>query len=405
MKQIVPNDNCLTPDQILRYLQDETSPVDMRGIDRHLAQCPFCSDAVEGAMTLPKAELTQVFSRIQTKISDNSALLTVERPVMRVVHRSAKRYWLMGAAASGALLVIAGFWFFQNKNEASQAVVATESAIEKDMSPVLLDSTASYSMADTHKDAGNAAGNIYAMPKTIPPVISKSQSTIKSADLPPHTVASAPQNEYSLVQQVPSPSASPAEKDDKAMVEKAVAEEKMQQKDKDSESALKAKMAEVQTEQGFDISNNAALKAADSNQSTVQMMRSIPDSAPNQVRYSGAANQNIAIPEVKRSGADYSTKAKELSKAKKEVAGLKDDYNYLKSGIRFYDNGQYDIAIGNFNRVIAQESSGDDYEKALWYLANAYSKKGDDATYKTILARIVAEKGKFAQQAQKLLKQ
>ena len=405
MKQIVPNDNCLTPNQILRYLQDETSLLEMRGIDRHIEQCPMCSDAVEGAMALPTAELTQAFSRIQTKISDKSALLTVEKRGMQVVHRSAKRYWLMGAAASVALLVVVGFWFFQDEKQASKAVVATESALEKDISPLALDSSASYAMADAPKAEGKVAGNATVPPKNIPPLISKTQSSIKSADLPPNTVASASQNEYSLVQQMPAPSVSSAEKDDKAMVEKAVAEEKMPQKDKESESALKAKMAEVHTEQGFDISNNAALKTADSNQSSVQMMRSIPDSAPNQVRYSGAANQNVVIPEVKRSGADYSMKAKELSKAKKEVAGLKDDYNYLKAGIRFYEDKQYDIAIGNFNRVIAQEPSGDDYEKALWYLANAYFKKGDSATFKTLLNRIVAEKGKFAAQAERLLKQ
>lgn len=401
MKQIVPNDNCLTPDQILRYLQDESSPLEMRGVDSHLQQCPMCSDAVEGAMTLPTAELTQAFSRIQTKISDKSALLTVEKRGMRVVHRSEKRYWLMGTAASVALLVVAGFWFFQSKKETSQAVVATESVLEKEIPAISLDSTAPYAMADAPKVEENAAGNAVFMPKTIPPVISKSQSTIKSADLPPNTVVPAPQSEYSLVQQVPAPMASPAEKEDKA-----IAEEKTQQKSSESESALKAKMAEVQTEQGFDISNNPQLTQTDSHQkSKASMARSIPDSAPHQANYSGAANQNVVIPDVKRSGADYATKAKELSKAKKETAPLKDDYNYLKAGIRLYEDKQYDIAIGNFNRVIAQEPSGDNYEKALWYLANAYSKKGDNATYKTLLIRIVAEKGKFAAQAEKLLSQ
>jgi hypothetical protein len=44
----LPNDPCLTEEQILAYLGGHLLPAAQHGVERHLLDCPFCADAVQG---------------------------------------------------------------------------------------------------------------------------------------------------------------------------------------------------------------------------------------------------------------------------------------------------------------------------------------------------------------------
>ena len=69
MNNIVPADeDCLSQDQLSRYVQDECRLEEMRWIDRHLLNCPMCSDAVEGAMSSDMIDFQSVMSRVEAKI-------------------------------------------------------------------------------------------------------------------------------------------------------------------------------------------------------------------------------------------------------------------------------------------------------------------------------------------------
>jgi TolA-binding protein len=409
MKQIVPNDNCLTPEKILRYLQDESSPAEMRAIDRHLDDCPMCSDAIEGAMALPISQLKESFTNIQAKISTESDLKVVEKPlikpIMQVVHRNTKRYWLMGAAASVALLVAAGVWFFQGKTAETKAVAVVENKMEMPASTISMDTTAvaNYAVVDDVKTDFKIEGNstVNAPKSSNKPsntIVSTPTSDIKTTEIPPNTVASAPSAEYSLARKIPESTVEKTDNDTKAIVAEM---ERQKQNDNESISVLKDKTAVSQSEQAFDISNNAQYKTADTNKNSRIVTASAPNAAPNQNNYPGAATQNVAIPDVQRAGAEYSMAKKKAQK----VEAAKPIQNYLVSGINFYNTKMYDLAIGDFNRLIAVEKTGDNYETALWYLANSYLKKGDKVTAKKLLTRLVAQKGKFLEEANALLKE
>jgi hypothetical protein len=399
MKQIVPNDNCLTPEQTQRYLQDESSPAEMRAIDRHLEQCPLCSDALEGLMQLPTAQLKTSFSSIQTKISEGISIKTVEKPVMQVVHRNAKRYWLMGAAASFALMAMAGVWFFRHNTAENKAVAVAETPIETTASNISADTlaNANYAVLDAKdtkiQDKAVEKGPIAS--KTESPNVSKPISDFKTTEIQSNTVASASSTEYSMMRKIPAPSAPKMDKDDVVADREKIAQESS--KAKESKLIVAAQTAEAETQPSFDISNNPQQRNQDTQQTSGGTSANF---APNQSNYPGAATQNAAVPEVGRERAEYPSNA-----AKKAKSTAKPSQNYLVSGINFFNTKKYDLAIGDLNRLIAVEKSGENYETALWYLANAYLKKGDKTTAKKLLTRIVTEKSVFSTQAEGLLKE
>jgi hypothetical protein len=426
MNQIVPNDNCLTPDQILRYVQDDTLPVEMRLIDRHLDICPMCSDAIEGAMQLSPAQLNETFSNIQTQISDKTASKSFDTPVMQVVHRSPKRYWLMGAAASLALIATAGFWLLtQTAPTESKAVAVVESPVEVTAEPTALDTLAMANSAvaaveEMEKNAGgstvvspsNPINNKLTKPKI--PLKSDIKTPETTSDIVQNTATSTLPSEYTLMKKIPTPSAEKTETDDRMAVQQKPKERAIS---KDSETDLRAKLEEPRTQEGFDLSNNPTYQKAEKPVAAVPAGASNEGSTQN--FYLGAATQNVAIPEAKSSApVGYSgaknniengaalKKAKAKKDTNKKVLSTdSDDFDYLKSGIRFYDEKNYETAIGNLSRVISLEKTGVRYEKALWYLANAYLKLGKKGDAKALFTRIVAEKGQFSEQAKPFLKE
>ena len=80
------------------------------------------------------------------------------------------------------------------------------------------------------------------------------------------------------------------------------------------------------------------------------------------------------------------------------------DKAIFNRGIQYFQEKDYDKAIAEFNSILACQSEGDLYEKALWYSANAYFQKNNKPYSKTIYQRIVKEQGKYAAQAEVILK-
>lgn len=81
-----------------------------------------------------------------------------------------------------------------------------------------------------------------------------------------------------------------------------------------------------------------------------------------------------------------------------------DDINALfYGGLCYYNLNEADQAVNAFQRVISNPFSNFD-EEALWYLANAYDLKNDKAKAREIFQEIVAQKGFYAKQAEKMLR-
>ena len=56
MENIFKERNCLTQEEIKQYLQEQLSKDKHFEVENHLADCPFCSDAIEGFETVDNLE-------------------------------------------------------------------------------------------------------------------------------------------------------------------------------------------------------------------------------------------------------------------------------------------------------------------------------------------------------------
>ena len=395
MKYIVPNDNCLTQDQMLRYLRDETSAQDTRAIDRHLAQCPLCTDALEGAMQLPTEQLTQAFSNIDTKISKRiETLTTIETMPLKVVSRNPTRYWFMAAAASVALLIVSGIWYFNFKENKSAALLvekSTHNAVENTVTTPPPDylGTGQYKAEDSLKNDGEIVAEASQTPKTVAKTTTKPIILTKpnAPSQPIADVSREMRSETNYTTAAPKP------------IEKAKAEEDIVElKQKVLEKRALLKDIPQSSEPAFDMSNNPENKKGDTNSAQKPVLAYAPPQD-----YAGAAAQNRVLQkEVNAATAPQGVTTNAMKK-KQMPAAPQVATNLFQSGLNFYKIRKFDLAIGDFNRLIAVEKSGENYENALWYLANAYWLKGDKKTAKTLFKRIIAEKNPQVREAEEFL--
>ncbi|WP_291726909.1 hypothetical protein [Bernardetia sp.] len=75
-------------------------------------------------------------------------------------------------------------------------------------------------------------------------------------------------------------------------------------------------------------------------------------------------------------------------------------------GLSHYKNHDYKTSIGLFERFLLQKSSiiyQKNYQDAEWYLADSYLKQNKKQQAKKLLAKIMEAKGKYANQAKRLL--
>lgn len=108
-KQILlPSENCLSATQLSQYLKDECSHQEHRKIDLHLDQCAFCSDAVQGAITLPLSEFENMMNR-------ESILQEISKKTLWLANPTTKIWVGVSAAASIAAIVLLTNNFFGNK--------------------------------------------------------------------------------------------------------------------------------------------------------------------------------------------------------------------------------------------------------------------------------------------------
>ena len=113
-------------------------------------------------------------------------------------------------------------------------------------------------------------------------------------------------------------------------------------------------------------------------------------------------NAKTAAPSIESYKASPSSPT--VSKAKRSESVEEMDNRVLNQGVKYFQEKEFDKAIGEFNSILTRQSSGDMYEKVLWYSANAYFQKNSKPYSKAIYQRIVKEKGTFAAQAEVILK-
>ena len=136
---------------LLRYVENACSRSEMREIDRHLATCAMCSDAVEGLMLLSEPSLAianlnkKIDARVaeigiekptETLVEKLTETLTetpIETPILTVIEenieqplRVVKRpFWQERWAAAAAVLLLAtgSIWVYSNSQSAEKQAV------------------------------------------------------------------------------------------------------------------------------------------------------------------------------------------------------------------------------------------------------------------------------------------
>ena len=395
MKNIVPKENCLTEAQLTRYLRDECSADEVRAIDRHLTHCPMCSDALEGAILLSAPRLERSLKHLDTKISmefsEKTPIVDAQKPVMTVV-KSPKRYGWLWAAASIAVLVTAGVMLLTKPVESdfgssvvvnndtvpayqSESPQVSAAAPQSDVAQVGSSEKSGKIGIDNAQSEGKSPVSI----ENNVAVTEKSDARVaaEQSNLPNATTTNLPQADESLAAYKPI-ATKPANLDtegESISAKEAIENQRMVTK----ESATKMQ----------DVAVADSYKKASNNKD--KQTRQVPSAAPSTANnYPGAATQNVMIESQNKP-----------MKAKQTTDNGLTDYQI---GMQFYTKGQYQEATSQLNRVLAKQNSGDVYQNALWYLANSYLKLGKKQDAQILLQRIVAEKGKYAQQAQALLK-
>lgn len=343
--------HCLGEAQLLRYLNDECSLEEARAIDRHLDSCPLCSAAVEGLMTVEKEELHKTLENINKHIIEKTTKInnTNQTTTMLVLERTPKR-WLWAAAAASTLTLSTTLWFFNRPTSQKNSEAATAFVLSSDS--LRIANTASRS-ADTN--------------------------TIKAVQPDSVSVAST---------------VSP----DSTLTAIAATDANIS-----GESSANYRINEV-------AHSNAETEQGVLGEAKKQQMPPSPQAelAVSEDMVAAKPVEAVAPP----MSAEPVKEKKEMVTARKQIPStsnssikvLENEENLYREGHAFYKNGVYPAAIERFNRIVVRKGWGDLYENSLWYMADSYIKNGDSATAKTLLERIVREKGRYAKDAEKMLK-
>ena len=366
MKQIVPNDNCLTQEQILRYLRDETSPDENRAIDRHLSRCPMCSDAIEGAMMLDSKDLEKAFLQSKAYILEKTNEENLQKTALKVV-RTPNRYlrYALSAAASLAVLVVAALWIFTKPLTESKEIIAE---------------------APPQYNESKAADSAYFEQK---PLVLEPQNPDANANTPSSYAIDKPsttktENHIAAAENNKTIDNQDVKSDDNLNM---------------STAAAPAPKNEAKEEAVATYSDNEGVSAK--NKDRVEEKAAVEYSAQER-KLSKSKNAKNAAPSIE--GYTALPSAPAAAKAKRAESPQEMDNRVLNQGVKYFQEKEYDKAIGEFNNILTRQSSGDIYEKALWYSANAYYQKNSKPYSKAIYQRIVKEKGTYAAQAEVILK-
>jgi TolA-binding protein len=388
------NEQHISQENLLRYVEDDCSRLEMREIDRHLALCPMCSDAVEGLMLLsePSMAVAHLNKRIDEKVAEKinaqpaeTPLETpLEQPILTVIKRP---FWQQRWAAAAAVLLLASgsIWVFKNtQNAEKQVVVSTKSEISTD---TISSAPPQYAAAETAKtgeisaklSAPNSSGLTQSKENrrgVLKDNLERKSETISNDKTP---------------QKEAEPSAEIALADQNITVEKTVP---------------KPTSAPVtyapQTDRTRDYAGASAQNSVPS--ATISASAKAKDA---EVAKAGDAENeskktNKSLEEVVVVGSSKAKKSMPAAKAPPSVS-MTPDY-ILSSADGYFKQKYYETAATEYTRFLNTETSGDRHERALFQLATCYVKLNKKADAKIIFEKISAMNGQYERAAKKALK-
>jgi tetratricopeptide (TPR) repeat protein len=389
------NEQHISQENLLRYVEDDCSRLEMREIDRHLATCPMCSDAVEGLMLLSEPSMAvahvnkRIDDKVAEKINEKKVEIPFEQPILTVIKRP---FWQQRWAAAAAVLLLAGgsIWLFKNtQSSEKQAIASMQSEVITDT--VSSSSPPQYAAAETAKkdeisaklSTPNSVANNSELTQlkenkkeVLKDNLNKKSDTISNYKTPPKEAK---------------PSADIALADQNKAVEKTVSKP----------TSAPATYA-PQADRKRDYAGASAQNSVPSATTAAAMKSKDAEVAKAEDVENEAKKTNKSLEEVVVVGSSKAKKSIPPAKAPPSVS-VSPDY-ILSSADVYFKQKYYETAATEYTRFLNTETSGDRHERALFQLATCYVKLNKKAEAKIIFEKLSAMNGQYERAAKKALK-
>ena len=380
LKYIFDKSDCLSFEEIKKYVSGQMNRDQIRRVELHLADCPMCSDEAEAYNLLSdKTKLPEIVSDINNRIDTKlSSLKTI--PINSSSGKiSLKR--IVSIAASLVLLIGAGFIirFYMNNSEQTTA---------ENMSPVnKVENTDSEITKPENKETETVVPDEVSEQK-----IKKEDEKLK---------------ENNVVEKTPDIN--------------TVSDNKITGKNNNNDADIAVNDNSINDnitsgEEETDINENPVVSVNPVVEKKLPASVS-DDVPPTENTFMTATRGGV---KMKKSNKKETEKYKSMRESgifsynmKIYTEALKDFNNYLKykpsdfeirykTGLSYYNIGKYDKAVTHFNKLI-DESINPYVEDAEWYKAKSLIKLNKNEEAKKMLNKIITENGKYQNKALDLL--
>ena len=110
MENLFESSNCLTKTQMKKYLQKQMKKENQLVVERHLVDCPLCSDAIDGYTNHYNFESDTTFENLDSFLKEKEKMMT--RKTVDLQPKSSIRFNRMAAAILMFLIPISGFLYW-----------------------------------------------------------------------------------------------------------------------------------------------------------------------------------------------------------------------------------------------------------------------------------------------------
>ena len=405
------NDQHISQEKLLRYVEDDCSRIEMREIDHHLATCSMCSDAVEGLMLLsaPTVVVDNLNKKIDEKVAawkaEKSTEIPVEVPVLIPILTVVKSpFWQQRwAAAAAVLLLVSGsFWVFNNSQKTEkQAVASAENVILPNLDTIdNPNAPPQYAATETAKnDAKTAAPNVLNNENKIASN-TPTPSGITSADMADvnsNFKDNLRKNQADGVSEKAAPSA-PKPSTDIAVVDNVSAKPA-------ANSTANAPTSAYESAPAYERTRDYPGATM---QNTVQRPETPVPAKPKSASVTKLEEKddNVKYSKSKESAKEVvvtsAAKAKKQESSTPSVSSTSDQLLSRADG--YFKQKHYETAAADYAQFINLEPSGDRYERAFFQLATCYVNMNRKADAKVIFQKLVGMNGQYERAAKKALK-
>jgi PBP1b-binding outer membrane lipoprotein LpoB len=390
---LLSNKQHISQEYLLRYVQDDCSRAEMREIDRHLATCPMCSEAIEGLLLLPEptvaiAQLNKrIDGEIAEKIVEKPIEIPVEKPILEVVKRP---FWQQRWAAAAAVLLLASgsVWVYKITQKSDNEAVASAEI-------QALPNTENSSAASATLDSLNQTPQYEAVQKAkrdeIVADLTTSSKIVEKGTMPAQQEVRKKTN-TTVNKPTPQATVKPSDTDIAVVSDKSALEKRIPQVasapatysvKSENEREIAAESVQSAPQTAYQIpTKEREIKVEESETGNKQADKSLKE-----VVMTGNAKAKMPMPAAKRPPS--------VSTAYESVLSRADD-NYNKKN--------YQAAVADYTQFLAQETEGEDAERAFFQLANCYLKLNKKADAKVIFEKLSATNGQYQRPAKKALK-